>query len=56
MRFFDVWNEILEDLMKVKTPSDFTNAFFKGDRIIFIGVTLVLIALFLIFIQSSKQG
>jgi hypothetical protein len=56
MRFFDVWNDILEDLINVKRPSDFTNAFIKGDRIIFIGVTLVLIALFLIFIQSSKQG
>lgn len=56
MRFFDVWNEILEDLMKVKSPSDFVSAFVKSDRIIFIGVSMVLIALFLIFIQSSKQG
>jgi hypothetical protein len=56
MRFFDVWNELLEDLMKVKKPSDFTQAFIKGDRIIFMGITLVLIAIFLIFIQSSKQG
>jgi len=54
MRFFDVWNELLEDLMKVKRPSDFIQAFIKSDRIIFIGITLVLIALFLIFIQSSK--
>jgi hypothetical protein len=56
MRFFDVWNDVLEDLMKIKQPSDFTQAFIKGDRIIFIGITLVLIAIFLIFIQSSKQG
>lgn len=54
MRFFEVWNQILEDIMKVKTPTDFINVFFKSDRIIFIGIALILIAIFLILTQSSK--
>lgn len=57
MRFFDVWNQVLEDMIKVKTPNDVINVLFKSDRIIFIGLALILIALFLIFTQSSKpQG
>ena len=56
MRFFDVWNNILDDMMKVKKPSDLVNVFAKSDRIIYIGIALILVALFLIFIQSSKQG
>lgn len=54
MRFFEVWNQILEDMSKVKTPNDIIDVFLKSDRIIFIGIALILIALFLIFTQSSK--
>jgi hypothetical protein len=54
MRFFEVWNQILEDMFKVKTPNDAIHVFLKSDRIIFIGIALIIIALFLIFTQSSK--
>lgn len=56
MRFFEVWNQILEDLMKVKSLTDFVAIFTKEDRLIFVGITLILFSTFLIFIQSSKQG
>jgi hypothetical protein len=56
MRFFDVWNQILEDIINVRQPTDIVAIFTKNDRIIFIGITLIVIALILIFLQNSKQG
>ncbi len=56
MRYFEVWNQILEDLVAVRNPKDLFTTFTKGDRLIFIGITFIIISLFLILTQSSKQG
>lgn len=54
MRFFDVWNQIMEELLKIKTYNDFIVIFTKEDRLIFIGISLIIVAIIIIFIQNSK--
>lgn len=55
MRFFDVWNNILEDIVKIRSIKDIKEVFTKGDRIIFIGITLILVAFIIILLQNSNN-
>lgn len=55
MRFFDVWNNILEDIVKIRSINDIWEVFTKGDRIIFIGMTLILVAFIIILLQNSNN-
>lgn len=51
-RYFDVWKEILDDFTSNKQKS-FMNIISKDDRPIYIGITLIIMALFLFFIENS---
>lgn len=51
-RYFDVWKEILDDFTDTKNKS-FVNIISQDDRPIYIGLTLIIVALFLFFIESS---
>jgi hypothetical protein len=43
-KFFLVWKDILNDIIKAKNYNDIMISFTKEDRIIFIGVFIVIIA------------
>ncbi len=51
-RYFDVWKEILDDFTN-KENKQFIDILSQDDRLIYIGITLIIIALFLFFIESS---
>jgi len=51
-RYFDVFKEILDDFTSNKKKS-FIDIISKDDRPIYIGITLIIIALFLFFIENS---
>jgi tetrahydromethanopterin S-methyltransferase subunit A len=51
--FFWTMNNILADLSKVKNIQNFRKVLFKDDRQIYIGILLVIIALFLFFVIIS---
>lgn len=53
-RFLDVWNDILNDLVSAKGVQGYKNAVFKEDRIIYIGISLVIIGFILFLLESSK--
>jgi hypothetical protein len=52
-RFFDVWREILDDFTS-NNKLTVTNIMTKDDRVIHIGISMIIIALFLFLIESSK--
>ena len=52
--FFLEWPLFIMDLYKVKTFDGFVKAVSKGNRLIYIGVLLVLISFILFFIENSK--
>ena len=52
--FFLEWPLFLMDLYKVKGVDDFISVISKGNRLIYIGVLLVLISFILFFIDNSK--
>lgn len=53
-RFFDVWKEIIDDFTSnKKNKNSFIEIVSIDDRPIYIGITLIIIALFLFFIESS---
>jgi hypothetical protein len=49
-RFFLIWPEILKDFMKVQTIDDLIICMSKDDRIIYIGLMIILMA-FILFLQ-----
>jgi hypothetical protein len=51
----ETWKDILEDAFLVKSASDFYYLFIKEDRIIYIGISMVIVALFLFLIESSSK-
>ena len=51
-RYLDVWKEILDDFTSNKQKS-FIYIISKDDRPIYIGITLIIMALFLFFIENS---
>lgn len=53
-RFPIVLRDTLEDLVKVGSYKDFMTVMTRDDRLIYLGMSLIVIALFLFFIQSSK--
>lgn len=50
-RYFDVWKEIIDDFTSKDTM--YASIVYKDDRPIYIGITLIIIALFLFFIENS---
>jgi hypothetical protein len=53
-RFFDTWNNILKDITTPNKSFDFLTIITKEDRLIFIGLTFIVIAFILFFLESSK--
>lgn len=53
-RFFDVWREVIEDLTNMPKKGPLLTIVTKGDRPIYLGISLIILASFLIFIESSK--
>lgn len=54
-RFFDIWKDIIDDVfMSNKTKKPLLSILTQEDRPIYLGITTVIIAVFLIFIESSK--
>lgn len=54
-RFFEVWKDIIDEFTRLGSSSKYTlDIFTKHDRPIYIGISLILVALFLFFIESSK--
>lgn len=53
-RFPLVLRDILNDIVKVASYKDFFHAVTKEDRLIFLGLSLIILALFLFFVESSK--
>lgn len=54
-KLFIIWPEILKDLMLAKTPDQFWLALSKEDRIIYVGISLIILALFIFLIESSSK-
>lgn len=52
--FLHAMVDIVQDLTKAKDATQFAAALYKGDRIIYIGVLVVLTSLFLFFVESSS--
>lgn len=52
--FFLEWPLFIMDLYKVKKLDDFIVVVSKGNRLIYIGVMLVLISFILFFVENSK--
>ena len=52
--FFLEWPEFMKDLTKVQSTEDVIDLLLKNNRVIYIGIVLVLISLILFFIDSSK--
>lgn len=54
IRLFDVWKEIIDDFTsEKKNKKSFIEIVSINDRPIYIGITLIIIALFLFFIENS---
>lgn len=53
-RFLDVWKEILNDYTNNMTTKTTKQILTEGDRLIYIGLSLIIVALFLFFIESSN--
>ena len=55
MRFASTWKTIMNELVveKRSIPNEYMEIFYLGDRKIYVGMMLVLIALLLFFISSS---
>jgi hypothetical protein len=53
-RFLDVWGEMIEGITNAKSLNDVISMLGKKDHPIYIGMTLIVIALFLFLIESSK--
>lgn len=54
-RFFHVWKEIIDDYTTVSGPNkSITDIFMSDDRPIYVGISLMIIALIIFFIESSK--
>lgn len=51
----ETWKEILEEIVVIRSPSDLYHVFTKEDRVIYVGITMVIIALFLFLIESSSK-
>lgn len=51
-RYLDVWKEILDDFTS-NPKKTYIDIISKDDRPIYIGITLIIIALFLFFIENS---
>jgi hypothetical protein len=52
-RMYEVLNDIGRELPKTKDMQDIVKVVRKSDRIIYIGVTLVIIAMFLLVVQGD---
>ncbi len=52
--FLQAMVDIVQDLTKAKDAAQFASALYKGDRVIYIGILVVLISLFLFFVESSS--
>lgn len=53
-RFFDVWKDIIDDYTAVDGPTkSIMEIFTHGDRPIYVGISLIIIALILFFVESS---
>lgn len=53
-RFFDVWKDIIDEWTVVGKPRrSITDIFTEGDRPIYVGISLMILALILFFIESS---
>ena len=55
-RFFNVWIEIWNEAMTTKTPGQLLDVLSKDDRLIYVGVTLIIISLmlFIATVTSSE--
>lgn len=53
-RFFDVWKDILNDYTSAGYNKSMLTILTQGDRPIYVGIGLIVIALFLFFIESSN--
>ena len=56
MKFANTWKAIMQEIFveKRNLPSEFRGIFYSGDRKIYVGMMLVLVALVLFFIGSSS--
>ena len=54
VRFLDVWKEIMNDFTDVTRKKTAYSILTEGDRLIYIGLTLIIVALFLFFVESSN--
>jgi len=52
--FLQTMVDIVQDLTKAKDAMQFVTVLYKGDRVVYIGILVVLISLFLFFVQSSS--
>lgn len=52
-RFFDVWKDIIDDFTSNKNYK-YLDIITKDDRPIYIGISMMMIALFLFLIESSR--
>ena len=50
MKTMDVFNDITSDIIKVQSITDFKDVMTKKDRLIYIGVLIVILSLFIFFI------
>jgi hypothetical protein len=53
-RFSTVWKQVIEEATSVSSYEDLIEIVSKNDRPIYLGISLILLALFLIFIEFSK--
>ncbi len=54
-RFFNVWSEIFKELVNTDPKKlDFLEIFTKDDRLIYIGVMLILISVFMYYVDITK--
>lgn len=52
--FFLEWPGLWMDLTRVKTTKDVADAFLKNNRVIYLGIVCVVVALILFFVDTSK--
>ena len=57
-RFFNVWIEMFNELMDANNTKrvDFLSVFTKDDRLVYIGVFLVLLSVFLFYVEITRNG
>lgn len=53
-RLPEVWKETIDGLVKVSSYKDFMDLVTAKDHMIYLGLSLIILALFLFFIESSK--